>query len=141
MPSVLIITLPRLPGAITLFMPTRLVGSLPLRSVQSTALYHIYLVNFCHRAGSPEEMVSTEAPAAAATTAAAPVSMVIPGADSLIGDLLNMDLGPPMHQMPTAVMPQPEQSTAAMDLLGEGLDSLVSTPLVLCSPHRASRLG
>lgn len=30
--------------------------------------------------------------------AAAPQSTVIPGADSLIGDLLDMDLGPPIHQ-------------------------------------------
>ena len=29
---------------------------------------------------------------------AAPQATVIPGADSLIGDLLDMDLGPPMHQ-------------------------------------------
>ena len=80
-----------------------------------------YRSQFSFSAGSPEEMTTTEAVPAAA----APVSTVIPGADSLIGDLLDMDLGPPMHQMPNMQQPQ-QQSTAAMDLLGEGLDSLVS---------------
>lgn len=48
---------------------------------------------------------------------------VIPGQDSLIitDDLLNMSLGVP-GGMPTA----PQQQSSAMDLLGDGLDSLVS---------------
>ena len=42
----------------------------------------------------------------------------------LIGDLLNMDLGPPMMGASTTV-PAQSQDTAAIDLLGGGLDSLV----------------
>ncbi|XP_074640623.1 AP-1 complex subunit beta-1-like isoform X2 [Tubulanus polymorphus] len=59
-------------------------------------------------------------------TAQQPVTTVIPGADSLIGDLLDMDLGPTMHQQP----PIQQSSTGAMDLLGEGLDSL-SAPFAM----------
>ena len=57
-----------------------------------------------------------------------PQATVIPGADSLIGDLLDMDLGgPPMQQQgPPYGQPPPVQGSVAMDLLGEGLDSLVS---------------
>ncbi|KAL3857492.1 hypothetical protein ACJMK2_012159 [Sinanodonta woodiana] len=59
----------------------------------------------------------------------APQPTVIPGADSLIGDLLDMDLGgPSMQQMypPSGPTSQtPIQSSVAMDLLGEGLDSLL----------------
>ena len=72
---------------------------------------------------------SEEAPREAAPVAAAPQVTVIPGVDSLIGDLLDMDIGPPMAQQyhqsmgpPVAAVP----SAGAMDLLGEGLDSLVS---------------
>jgi len=63
-----------------------------------------------------------------APVAAAPQVTVIPGVDSLIGDLLDMDIGPPMTQQyhqsmgpPVAAVP----SAGGMDLLGEGLDSLV----------------
>ncbi len=65
-------------------------------------------------------MVETLAPAA-------PQATVIPGADSLIGDLLDMDLGPPAYQA-QQFQTQPTQPVGggAMDLLGEGLDSLVS---------------
>ncbi|XP_064612235.1 AP-1 complex subunit beta-1-like [Liolophura sinensis] len=60
---------------------------------------------------------------------AAPQPTVIPGADSLIADLLDMDLGPPMgmhqQQMYTPTTQQPVQSAGGMDLLGEGLDSLL----------------
>ena len=68
--------------------------------------------------------------------AAAPVQQqqptVIPGADSLIGDLLDMDLGPPVvqqqQQFPTQQQPQMAAPAggAAVDLFGEGLDTLVS---------------
>ena len=69
----------------------------------------------------------------AAAAPAAPVQQptVIPGVDSLIGDLLDMDLGGPtpyqqqqmMNQMPpSAPAAQPQ---GAIDLLGEGLDNLV----------------
>ena len=72
---------------------------------------------------------SEEAPREVAPVATAPQVTVIPGVDSLIGDLLDMDIGPPMSQQyhqsmgpPVAAVP----SAGAMDLLGEGLDSLVS---------------
>lgn len=60
---------------------------------------------------------------------AVPQPTVIPGADSLIGDLLDIDLGGPtpfqqqqmMSQIPAAA-PAPG---SGMDLLGEGLDNLV----------------
>lgn len=55
---------------------------------------------------------------------------VIPAQDSLIGDLLSMDLGAPA---PATAAPQ---QTSAMDLLGGGLDGLVRVRLnatfVLC---------
>nr|KAG5694283.1 hypothetical protein BaRGS_032001 [Batillaria attramentaria] len=62
----------------------------------------------------------------------APQATVIPGADSLIGDLLDMDLGGPTpyqqqqmyQQMPPQAAPPPMQS-GGMDFLGEGLDSLL----------------
>ena len=64
-----------------------------------------------------------------APVAAAPQVTVIPGVDSLIGDLLDMDIGPPMTQQYHQSMGPPVgavPSAGAMDLLGEGLDSLVS---------------
>lgn len=54
---------------------------------------------------------------------------MIPGADSLIGDLLDMDLGPPMHQQQAQMytgQPLPS-SGAGMDIFGEGLDTLLGT--------------
>lgn len=60
---------------------------------------------------------------------AAPQATVIPGVDSLIGDLLDMDLGGPsmaqQQQMFGGPSQTPVQTSGAMDLLGEGLDSLV----------------
>jgi hypothetical protein len=59
---------------------------------------------------------------------AAPQVTVIPGVDSLIGDLLDMDIGPPMTQQFQSTVGQPlgaVPSSGAMDLLGEGLDSLL----------------
>lgn len=51
--------------------------------------------------------------------------------DSLIGDLLDMDLGGPsmaqqQQMFGSGPSQTPVQTTGAMDLLGEGLDSLVS---------------
>jgi len=66
--------------------------------------------------------------AAVSFAPSAPQVTVIPGVDSLIGDLLDMDLGPPMSQQYPASMAPPMgavPSVAAVDLLGEGLDSLV----------------
>ncbi|XP_023210389.1 AP-1 complex subunit beta-1-like [Centruroides sculpturatus] len=80
--------------------------------------------------GSVEEL-STGSPAAvAAATTAAPASgteqsTVIPSADNLIGDLLSIDIAaPPTHQIAQPYS-QPVTNTAAMDLLGGGLDSLL----------------
>jgi hypothetical protein len=54
--------------------------------------------------------------------AAQPASSVIPSQDSLIGDLLSMDINPPQSVQPAA-QPAPY---SGVDLLGGGLDSLVS---------------
>jgi AP-1 complex subunit beta-1 len=67
------------------------------------------------RSGSGEE---------GATTASIPQPSVIPAQDSLIGDLLSLDLGGP--QMTPSYMP-PAASTAT-HILGGGLDSLLSGP-------------
>ncbi|WAR01329.1 AP1B1-like protein [Mya arenaria] len=64
-------------------------------------------------------------------TAAPPQPTVIPGADSLIGDLLDMDMGsgPSMMQQqmypaqPAA--PTPAGGSGGMDIFGEGLDNLL----------------
>jgi hypothetical protein len=75
-----------------------------------------------------------ESPAGGAPSA--PQATVIPGADSLIGDLLDMDLGGPtpyQQQQMYQQMPQsqaPAQGGVVDFLGGEGLDSLVRT--ILC---------
>ncbi|RUS70316.1 hypothetical protein EGW08_021922 [Elysia chlorotica] len=69
----------------------------------------------------------------AAAAPAAPVQQptVIPGVDSLIGDLLDMDLGGPTPYQQQQMMSQMPQSApaaqpqGAIDLLGEGLDNLL----------------
>lgn len=91
-------------------------------------VYNVFLTN---RAGQSEE-----APREVAPVAAAPQVTVIPGVDSLIGDLLDMDIGPPMTQQYHQSMGPPVgavPSAGAMDLLGEGLDSLVSYSILLFS--------
>ena len=57
---------------------------------------------------------------------------VIPGVDSLIGDLLDIDMGPGPSMMqqqmyPPQPMAQPTSTAAggSMDIFGEGLDNLV----------------
>lgn len=64
---------------------------------------------------------------------APPAATVIPGVDSLIGDLLDMDLGGPsmqqQQQMFSGPSQTPIQSSLGMDLLGEGLDSLLGGPI------------
>lgn len=47
---------------------------------------------------------------------------VIPSQGDLLGDLLNLDLGPPVNVPQVSSM-----QMGAVDLLGGGLDSLVST--------------
>ena len=85
--------------------------------------YH-YRGNVIEEQPSP----SSDQPATNAAPAP-PQATVIPGVDSLLGDLLDMDLGGPSMQQ-QQVMQQPQSQTpqpsGGMDLLGEGLDSLVS---------------
>lgn len=57
--------------------------------------------------------------ATAATTLEQP--QVIPSQGDLLGDLLNLDLGPPVNVPQVSSM-----QMGAVDLLGGGLDSLVS---------------
>lgn len=72
-----------------------------------------------NRANSGEESANLEQ-----SSQQAPQATVIPGADSLIGDLLDMDLGgPSSFQMPQQQNPAP--SGGGLDLLTEGLDSLL----------------
>ena len=61
--------------------------------------------------------------------AAAPQPTVIPGADSLTGDLLDLDIGGPSmggFQPPAISAQQPAPAASGVDLLGDGLDNLVS---------------
>lgn len=61
-----------------------------------------------------------EAPSGSPTATEQPA--VIPAGESLIGDLLSIDLNAP----PAAAPPPPAAPSAAVDLLGGGLDTLVS---------------
>lgn len=54
---------------------------------------------------------------------------VIPSQGDLLGDLLNLDLGPPVNVPQVSSM-----QMGAVDLLGGGLDSLVSSMLFTFSP-------
>lgn len=80
-----------------------------------------------YREGATEELAApTE------TAQQPPQPTVIPGADSLIGDLLDMDLGPGPSMMqqqmypPQPAAPTPvSQGSGVMDIFGEGLDNLV----------------
>lgn len=66
-------------------------------------------------------------------TSVVPQPTVIPGQDSLIitDDLLNMSLGGGAS-INTAPAPHQQGASAGMDLLGDGLDSLVSHSFVRC---------
>ncbi|XP_041347409.1 AP-1 complex subunit beta-1-like [Gigantopelta aegis] len=72
-----------------------------------------------------------EVPSEVQAQQAVPQATVIPGADSLIGDLLDIDLGGPtpfqqqQQQVFTTPSAQPMQQSGGMDFLGEGLDSLL----------------
>ena len=59
-----------------------------------------------------------------------PQATVIPSQDSLIGDLLSLDLNPPASQQSVPVAHAPSN----VDLLGGGLDALVSDE---AEPRRA----
>ncbi|XP_029427719.1 AP-1 complex subunit beta-1 isoform X2 [Rhinatrema bivittatum] len=77
------------------------------------------------RTGSSE---STESPEAASTGAQATEqqSAVIPSQGDLLGDLLNLDLGPPVSVPPVATS---SVQLGAVDLLGSGLDSLLGSDI------------
>lgn len=80
--------------------------------------------NLAEAEAQPAEAEVSGAPPGAQPT-------VIPGVDSLIGDLLDMDLGGPsmqQQQMFSGPSQTPLQSSGGMDLLGEGLDSLLGGP-------------
>lgn len=67
---------------------------------------------------------SAESPEAAPGGAPPPEQpAVIPTQGDLLGDLLNLDLGPPVSGPPVATS---SVQMGAVDLLGGGLDSLVS---------------
>ncbi|KAI0208782.1 AP-1 complex subunit beta-1 [Lamellibrachia satsuma] len=57
-----------------------------------------------------------------------PQPTVIPGVDSLTGDLLNLDLGPPLIQQQQPVMAQATQNAPVMDPFGDGLENLLAGP-------------
>ncbi|ESN95331.1 hypothetical protein HELRODRAFT_193557 [Helobdella robusta] len=82
-----------------------------------------------HVASSDANQETVAQSPAAATQSQPPVSVVIPGVvDSLIGDLLDMDINPPMYHQQGYNMQQsntPIPPSNDMDLLGEGLDSLL----------------
>lgn len=66
---------------------------------------------------------STESPETAPTGAVSSDQPdVIPAQGDLLGDLLNLDLGPPVSGPPLAAS---SVQMGAVDLLGGGLDSLV----------------
>jgi AP-1 complex subunit beta-1 len=83
---------------------------------------HMYLSENLHitlmycRAGSQETVLET-------STGVADQPAVIPAQDSLIGDLLSMDISAPTVPVPAT---SNVFSPPAVDLLGGGLDSLVS---------------
>lgn len=62
-----------------------------------------------------------ESPVSSAPAAAMDQPHVIPSQGDLLGDLLNLDLGPPVNVPQVSSM-----QMGAVDLLGGGLDSLVS---------------
>ncbi|XP_068017921.1 AP-1 complex subunit beta-1 isoform X1 [Melanerpes formicivorus] len=72
------------------------------------------------RSGSMESAESPEAAPAGAQAAEQPA--VIPSQGDLLGDLLNLDLGPPASGPPVAASPV---QMGAVDLLGGGLESLM----------------
>lgn len=88
-----------------------------------------YFIPRCSCRTTPEDAAQAEA-----ASPQVPQATVIPGADSLIGDLLDMDLGPP--QQSYGQPPPSVPSTGTIDLLGEGLDSLVGLHYLWGLKHR-----
>ena len=83
--------------------------------------YACVILDLNETSHSVTDPAATLAAVAAAQAPAAEVPVVIPGADSLLGDLL--DINPPVYHPPQSVTPTPQNND--VDLLGEGLDSLV----------------
>lgn len=80
----------------------------------------------------PSRSESTESPdAAPSAVQAAEQPAVIPTQGDLLGDLLNLDLGPPVSGPPIATS---SVQMGAVDLLGGGLDSLVRRSPVCSFP-------
>lgn len=73
-------------------------------------------VLLCH-----DSIDTGESPVSSGPTAAMDQPHVIPSQGDLLGDLLNLDLGPPVNVPQVSSM-----QMGAVDLLGGGLDSLVS---------------
>lgn len=81
------------------------------------------LPNFINISLLSVSLGSTEEAPSGSPTATEQPAAVIPAGESLIGDLLSIDLNAP----PAAAPPPPAAPSAAVDLLGGGLDTLVST--------------
>uniref|UniRef100_A0A4W6DD88 Adaptor related protein complex 2 subunit beta 1 n=1 Tax=Lates calcarifer TaxID=8187 RepID=A0A4W6DD88_LATCA len=78
-----------------------------------------------HRKHLPVHIDTGESPVSGGPAAAMDQPHVIPSQGDLLGDLLNLDLGPPVNVPQVSSM-----QMGAVDLLGGGLDSLVS---LICS--------
>lgn len=71
---------------------------------------------------SPHSTDAGDSPVGTTTTTNLEQPQVIPSQGDLLGDLLNLDLGPPVNVPQVSSM-----QMGAVDLLGGGLDSLVSS--------------
>lgn len=71
---------------------------------------------------SPDSTDAGDSPVGTTTTTNLEQPQVIPSQGDLLGDLLNLDLGPPVNVPQVCSM-----QMGAVDLLGGGLDSLVSS--------------
>lgn len=77
---------------------------------------------FSASCSSPHSTDAGDSPVGTTTTTNLEQPQVIPTQGDLLGDLLNLDLGPPVN------VPQVSSiQMGAVDLLGGGLDSLVSS--------------
>ena len=81
----------------------------------------MFLLNNCQFVDDDFSLGSTEEAVTSSPTALAEQPSVIPAGESLIGDLLSIDLNAP----PTVTAPPAPAPSASVDLLGGGLDSLV----------------
>lgn len=73
---------------------------------------------------SPHSTDAGDSPVGTTTTTNLEQPQVIPSQGDLLGDLLNLDLGPPVN---VPQVPMCNVQMGAVDLLGGGLDSLVSS--------------